>query len=135
MEIRRPPVFYTPSIFPYRRTAAIGCWGKTTRILDPWENSFKTVSFQQAFDESIDTDGAAISTAAQRMYSGLLAGQNVAANVQTALAIPDTLDEMAQRFLRAALAARQGKSWFVWRSVAGALGWQRSGAFETSGDP
>lgn len=72
-------------------------------------------------------DGLSLQNEALRITSGLAQELALAAEARVAYAVPDCIDELSQKSLRAAMSAAFPQSLPIWRSVAAAMGWQRSG--------
>jgi hypothetical protein len=108
-----------------------GDWldGRGSRAVSPWPESHRTISFAAALGRQRGAARVLAAAAVQRMMTTLADTLRPAHLAPLALAVPDTLDELAQRDLRASVAPAFAKLWLIPRSVAGALGWQTLDSF------
>ncbi len=128
------PKLYTYAI-PFELPDKTIDWqvGHQTPLLPNAQHLSKMISFSSIFEEQDSNSDENLWIAGlQRIANNLSKNISLSPHVQLAVAIPDTLDELAFQLARSTLTPICDKLYFLWRSVAGALGWQQSYDFQTT---
>lgn len=103
--------------------------GQKTSLLIDQEHWPNVISLSSVLEEREQNEENLCSSGLQQISASLSKQLSLLPHSQLAIAIPDTLDELAFQLARSTLTPLCDKLYFLWRSVAGVLGWQTMPAF------
>lgn len=119
---------------PYNLPDNTADWlvGRQATLLINQEHWPNIIAMSSILEEKEQGEENLCSTGLQQITESLNQQLNLLPHSQLAVAIPDTLDELGFQWARSALIPICDKLYFLWRSVAGALGWQTTSEFQTA---